>query len=170
MGIDLNGVPLTNDATGLALGTSGTKVVAANYGVRVPKLPGMHGQATLGGPYKNYPFAINDVNLNIGAYWSTSTYMFTCPVAGIYYISYGGIVGSGAVAGYISLIVNGGVQYYGYRDTTNIWELFHLEVMFKLAAGDTVAWAMNKAPGAENASTFGAYTSQHNASTIWLIG
>ena len=56
-------------------------------------LPGFLGSATPGGAYKVYPFPVNDVNLNIGSPWSTTTYTFTCPVAGIYYTSYSGIVG-----------------------------------------------------------------------------
>ena len=92
MPVDINGYALSN-VSGLKFGASNTKIVAASYGVSDPLLPAMLGSATLGGStYKIYPFPINDVNFNVGSPWSTSTYMFTAPVAGIYYTSYSGMV------------------------------------------------------------------------------
>lgn len=82
MPVDINGYALSN-SSGLAFGASGTKIIAANYGIRDPMLPAMLGSATGGGTYKCYPFPVNDVNLNIGSCWSTGTYAFTCPVTGI---------------------------------------------------------------------------------------
>jgi C1q domain len=169
--VDINGYALSN-AGGLAFGASNTKVIAANYGISDPALPGMFGSATAGGPYKVYPFPVNSVNVNIGLYWSTSTYRFTAPVAGIYYTSYGGIVGTGSlptVGGYFAIIVNGANWYFTFRDSANNWELHHIEMMLKLAAGDTVAWAMNTAP-APDAGASGAYQVNHNMCTIWLVG
>lgn len=169
MGIDINGYALAN-VSGLKFGTSNTKVIAANYGISQPTLPGMMGAATAGGAFKAYPFVVNDVNLNIGSCWSTSTYRFTAPVTGIYYTSYGGIVGTGAQDGYFSIIVNGGLWHYGYRNSNASWELFHMELLLNLAAGDWFSWAMNLTPGAASAGAGGAYTSGHNAVTVWFVG
>ena len=172
MPININGYDLSN-ASGLSFGASGTKVIAADYGIRDPMLPGVLGAATAGGPYKVYPYPVNDVNLNVGSCWSTSTYRFTAPVAGIYYTSYSGIVGDGTTAqtnGYYSLIVNGVNLCFSYKDTLNNWELHHPEAMLKLAAGDWFSWAMNIAPGNASASPGGAYCSNHNTCTIWLVG
>ena len=172
MPVDINGYALSQ-AAGLKFGASNTKVIAASYGISDPMLPAMLGSATANGAYKVYPFPVNDVNLNIGSPWSTSAYRFTCPVAGIYYISYSGIVGEGVSAGsaaYYAIIVNGANIYFGYKDTTSVWELFHLHGMLKLAAGDTIAWAMNKAPGPDTGGPGGAYQANHNTCTIWLVG
>lgn len=172
MPIDINGYTLAN-ASGLSFDTSATQVVAANYGIRDPALPCMTGAATLNGAYKVYPFPVNNVNLNIGSCWSTSTYRFTAPVSGIYYMSYGGIVGDGSAiqtAGYYALIVNGVNYYWSYKDSISVWELHHNELLFKLAAGDWFSWAMNAAPGPVSAYTGGAYQANHNVCTIWLVG
>jgi len=171
--ININGYALSNSA-GLSFGVSGTKVVAPSHGIFDPMLPGMLGSVTdASAVYKVYPFPVNDVNLNIGSPWSTSTFRFTAPVAGIYYISYSGITGDGTItggAGYYAVIINGVNTYYTYRDSNSLWILHHSEVMINLAAGDTVAWAMNLAPGPASAATTGAYRTNHNACTIWLVG
>jgi hypothetical protein len=168
MPVDINGYALSN-SSGLAFGTSGTKIIAANYGICDPMLPGMLGSATGGGTYKCYPFPVNDVNLNIGSCWSTGTYAFTCPMTGIYYTSYSGIVGTGT-NGYYALIVNGGNWYFSYRNSDASWEIHHVEVMVDLAAGDTIRWAMNVAPAPDTTTAGGAYQSNHNTCTIWLVG
>ncbi len=172
MPIDINGYALAN-AGGLKFGPTNTKVIGGNYGVSVPTLPGMLGSATAGGPYKVYPFQVNDVNLNIGACWSTSTYRFTAPVAGIYYTSYGGIVGNGnPVAGgqYNGIVVNGSCWYFNYKDSQSTWELQHIEMLLNLAAGDWVSWAFNVAPAPDSGNDWGAYNGNHNHCTIWLVG
>jgi hypothetical protein len=170
--VDINGYNLSN-AGGIALGASGSKILAANYGIKDPALPGMMGSATANGPFKVYPFPVNDMDLNNGSPWSVSTFRFTAPVAGIYYTSFSGIVGDGSAtqtSQYNAIIVNGINQYFSYRDTISIWELHHIEMMMNLAAGDWVSWAMNTAPGPTTANTGGAYQSNHNISTIWLVG
>ena len=171
MPIDVNGYTLSN-AGGLKFGTSNTKIDQYNWGIIDPMLPGMMGAATANGPYKVHPFPVNDVNLNIGACWSTSSFRFTAPVAGIYYTSYSGICGdSGTTSnGYFAVCVNGGNWYFSYKDTAAIWELHHVEMMLKLAAGDYVTWAMNKAPGPDSGASCGAYQANHNTCTIWLVG
>jgi len=172
MPININGYNLSNES-GLRLGASSTTIVGT-YGILEPTLPGMAGSATAGGAYKVYPFPVNDVNLNTGSPWNLSTYRFTCPVAGIYYISYSGIVGDGdgsvGKAAYYAIIVNGGNWYFSYRDTLAIWELHHIEMQLKLSAGDWISWAMNTAPGPASATSGGAYQSNHNTCTIWLVG
>jgi hypothetical protein len=117
---------------------------------------------------------VNTLTVNNGSYWSTSTFRFTAPVTGIYYLSYSGIVGDGTVtqtAGYYALIVNGAnTPHYSYRDSLSAWELQHAGVLYRLAAGDTVAWSMNLAPGPASSYAGGAYRNNHNTVTIWLIG
>jgi hypothetical protein len=174
MPVDINGYALSNSGGDLLLGASTSKIIAANYGIKDPTLPAMFGSVTDGSAtYKVYPWPINDVVVNNGSSWSVSTFRFTAPVAGIYYTSFAGITGvgtSGSFGGYYALIVNGVNNYFGYRGDLSLWELLHIEMQIKLAAGDTVGWAMNITPAPDSGTTGGAYRSNHNHSTIWLVG
>jgi hypothetical protein len=173
MPVDVNGYALSN-ASGLKFGASNTKIVAANYGINDPLLPAMLGTADLGGStYKIYPFPINNVNVNVGSVWATAGYKFTCPVTGRYYTSFSGICGTGEGAGkggYYGVIVNGGLLYFGYRDSNALWELFHMEMILNMTAGDYFQWAMNITPSPDSGTTGGAYQANHNTSTVWLLG
>lgn len=170
MPVNINGYALSNSSSDLSFGASGTKVIAANYGIRDPLLPAMLGSATGGGGYQVYPFPVNDVNTNIGSPWSTSTYRFTCPVTGIYYTSYSGIVGPNAGSMYCALVVNGTNWYFSHRNGNCTWELHHVEMMVNLAAGDWLSWAMNASPAPVGTAGLGGYQSNHNTCTIWLVG
>jgi len=172
MPLDINGYVLSNNA-GLALGASGTRINAANYGIKDPVLPGFLGAATADGTYKVHPFPVNNVNLNTGSPWNAGNFRFTAPVAGIYYTSWSGIIGNGSPSannGYFAVIVNGGNWYFSYKDTVGTWEIHHLEIMLNLNAGDYVTWAMNIAPGPDAGSNAGGYQANHNTCTIWLVG
>lgn len=173
MPIDINGYALSNEA-GLKFGVTATKVIAADYGIRDPMLPGMMGSATAGGStYKIYPFPVNNVNPNIGGCWAIGTYRFTAPVAGIYYVAFGGIVGNGTAAGmvgYYGIVVNGVCVCFSYHNSNSLWELHHNAVMVKVAAGDTISWAFNIAPAPDSGTVSGAYQGNHNVCTIWLVG
>jgi len=173
MPINFSGYNLSNAVgQGLALGTSASRITPGSYGVKVPTLPAMNGAAVGGGTYKVYPFPVDSLDLNSGA-WSTSLYRFTAPAPGLYYTSYGGIIGDGSGLSrpaYYGIIVNGALKYFSYNDMVSTWMLHHLEMVLKLAQGDTVAWAMNTAPGPTNPSAGGAYQSNHNTCTIWFIG
>jgi hypothetical protein len=168
MPLNINGYTLSNLSGQLAFGASGTRVLPS-YGIRNPMLPGMLGSATGGGAYKCYPFPVNDVNLNVGSPWSTTTFAFTCPVTGIYYTSFGGLVGT-TTNSYHALIINGVNWYFSYRNSNAAWEIHHIEMLVRLAAGDTIRWAMNAAPSPDTSSAGGAYQSNHNTCTIWLVG
>ena len=172
MPVNINGYNLSNASNQLALGASNSRIYGSSYGVKVPLLPAMNGAATgAGAAYNVYPFPVQSVDWNVG--WNVFTYMFTAPAAGVYYTSFGGIVGDGnGAAGYNAIIVNGVNKYFSYRDTggPSCWALHHIEMMLYLAQGDTLAWAMNKAPGPVAGGAGGAYQSNHNTCAIFLIG
>ena len=173
MPVNLNGYNLS-EASGLVLGATGTKIVAASYGVKDPALPGLYGCAAgYAAARKGFPYPVNNVNLNNGSYWSTGSYRFTCPVAGIYYTSFGGIVGTGTppTYGYYMVMLNDGAQgYFAYHNNYNYWNPMHFEMQFRAAAGDTISWSMNAAPGPDSGTGSGGYGDNHNAVAIWLIG
>jgi len=174
MPININGYAVSTVASELKFGASNTRIAPASYGIRDPTLPSMWGACTDGSAtYKVYPYPVNSVNINIGSCWSTSTFRFTAPATGIYYVSFAGIVGDGTAvqtAGYYSIIINGVNYYFSYKDTISVWELQHVAVMINLTAGDWLSWAMNLAPGNASSYTGGAYRSNHNMCTIWLVG
>ena len=174
MPVNINGYNLSNDAGGIVLGASASRIAAANYGIKDPMLPGMMGSATANNAYKIYPYQVNDVNVNTGSCWSTGTFRFTAPVAGVYYMSFGGIVGNGTITGcngyMVAFILNGATTYFSYKDTINFWEIHHAAVMLNMAAGDWFAWAMNVAPGPDAGTNAGAYSANHNVCSIWLVG
>jgi len=171
MPININGYNLSN-ASGLTFGASSTKIDSS--GITDPFLPAVFGSRTdvAAGVIRTYPWVMDSTTTNVNSCWNGS--VFTCPVTGVYYMSWSSIVGSGAgtygLHGFIGLIKNGGLLYYSYRDTNNIWELQHLEVTIKCAAGDTITWAINIAPAPDSTTGAGAYGANHNASTIWLVG
>jgi hypothetical protein len=176
MPVNINGYNLSNSTGKLAFGASSTTIAPTSYGVSDPALPGMYGSCTDGvATYKCYPYPINALNFNNGSPWSTSTFRFTCPVAGIYLVSYAGIVGNGAASPVNGcypggVIKNGALLYHCYKGDNCLWLTQHSEVLVKCAAGDTLAWAHNIAPAPAGAGTEGAYRSNHNHSTIFLVG
>lgn len=174
MPVDIGGYALSNASGDLAFGTSGTRVRPANYGIKDPMLPAMLGSCTDGSStYKVYPFPVNSLSLNNGSLWSTSTFRFTAPVDGLYYTSFAGIVGSGINTGqygYYAVTVNGGWDNFSYFNTNNTWQLHHLEVALWLNGGDYLSWAMNIAPAPDSSTASGAYRTNHNTCTVWLIG
>lgn len=176
MALNINGYTLSNNS-GLVFGSSGTKFDTSGRLI-APNMPGFFGSKTgTGSEVRQYPWVINSTTLNINTCYNTSTGYFTCPVTGLYYTSWNGITGGSGSAtatttasGYIGLVKNGVLQHYTHWNTNDVWDGQNLESILYCNAGDTIAWATHISPAPDNGSGRGAYGSNHNMSTIWLIG
>lgn len=178
MALNISGYQITNTAGELTFGTSSTKIDTAGRLI-IPNNPGFFGAKTGSNvQMRQYPWVINSTSLNINTCYNTTTGIFTCPVAGLYYTSWGGICNGGdnnAVAtaartGYVGVAKNGILQVFTHWNTNDYWDTQNLETILYCAAGDTIAWAVNIAPSPDSTSGYGAYGDNHNMSTIWLIG
>lgn len=177
MALNISGYEITNTAGELTFGTSSTKIDAAGRLI-IPNNPGFFGSKTgTAAQIRQYPWVVNSTSLNINTCYNTTTGIFTCPVAGLYYTSWGGICYGGGVdtatttrAGYIGVAKNGVSQVFTHWSTNDSWDTQNLETILYCAAGDTIAWAAHIAPAPDNGSGFGAYGDYHNMATIWLIG
>lgn len=178
MAIDINGYTLSS-SSGLVLGSSSSKIrssgaVGAPYAPYTPSVFGS--QTNYGGQHPQYPWQIDSTSLNAGTVWTGNT-TFTCPVAGAYYTSWGGICygtdsgyATSTYAGYGGLVKNGVLQGFFHWNTNDYWETVNYNRVVTCAAGDTLSWAINIAPSPVGTSGIGAYGSYHNMSTIWFIG
>jgi len=176
MALDINGYNISN-SSGIKFGTSLTRI-DTNARVLVPNQPIMFGSKTSTATQdRQYPWAINSLDVNVNSAWSTSSFVFTCPVAGLYYTSLGVICYTGGSAaatavnsGYCGVIKNGALQHFTHWNTQDVWDTQNLETILSCAAGDTISWAIHIAPAPDNGSGMGAYGSNHNMATIWLLG
>jgi hypothetical protein len=174
MALDINGFVLTGGSD-FSFGAAGAKI---DSGGRVisPNYPAMHGSTIIDGSVvSEYPQNINSVTLNSGAWTGNTT--FTAPVAGLYFVSTAHIVngsGNNTVAtdikyGYIGIIKNGAVYGFNCWYTNDAWTPSLFQTMVQLAVGDTIQISVNTAPSPAGNSP-GMYRSNHNSTTITLIG
>lgn len=176
MAVNINGYQLAN-SDGLTFGSSSTKLDASGRFIN-PNMPGFFGSKTSTATQnRQYPWLINSTTLNINTCWNTSTGVFTCPIAGLYYTSWNGICygGSSTTAtstrsGYVGLIRNGVLYNFTHWNTNDVWDTQNIQAIISCASGDTLAWSVNIAPGPVGSTDAGAYGSNHNMSTIWFIG
>lgn len=166
MALNINGYNLS-DSSGLVLGASTSKIDSSGR-VLVPNLPAMFGAKTGSASSANqYPWAINSTTVNVNSCWNGT--VFTCPVAGLYFMSLGFIFAPTG-GGYFGPVKNGALQYFGYSNCqTDVWDTVNFSSIIECSAGDTLSWAMNVAPAPVGGAA-GAYGDNHNMSTIWFIG
>jgi hypothetical protein len=177
MPVNINGYNLS-DSSGLALGSSQSRIRSSGVigAPLAPFTPGVFGSKVSTGSQNQYPWVIDSVTFNTNTVWTSST-TFTCPVAGAYYTSWGGIcqgnggstIPTSALSGYGGLVKNGVLQGFFYWATNDHWDTVNYNRVAICAAGDTLTWAINIAPALVGSSP-GAYGLNHNMSTIWFIG
>ena len=177
MPININGYNLS-DSSGLALGSSGSRIRSSGAigAPLVPLTPGVFGCKSNSAPSANqYPWVIDSVSFNAGTVWTSNT-TFTCPVAGAYYTSWGGIcqgtsstTATTTFSGYGGLIKNGVLQGFFHWNVNDQWDTVNYNKIAICAVGDTLTWAINISPSPAGGSP-GAYGANHNMSTIWFIG
>lgn len=168
MPVNINGYQLTNNS-GLTFGSSQTKFDASGRLI-MPNMPGFFGSKTdTPSVIRQWPWRINSTTFNINNCWNTSTGLFTCPAAGLYFTSWNGI-NQGNASGYIGLVRNGSLYTFTHFNTNFYWESTNLQTIINCSSGDTLGWAIHIAPAPDNGSGAGSYAGNHNMSTIWYIG
>lgn len=174
MALNINGFALTK-GTDFAIGASGTLIDSGGR-IVIPNNPNVAGTTSVAGSAANqYPQVINSMQVNSGAWTSNTT--FTAPVAGLYFVSSAVIINStGDTAtptniqnSYTSVIKNGAVYGFGSTQTNDAWSPTLYQTLIYLAVGDTVAIAINAAPGPTGSSA-GFYQSNHGSLVVTLIG
>lgn len=176
MPININGYNIT-DNNGLTFGGTSSRVDTSGR-LFLANIPVVFGSKVGIGVQREYPWRLNSQVINVNGAYSTSSWLFTCPVAGLYYTSWSGIcLGSNSTtatntkAGYIGVVKNGGLQTFSHWNTNDYWDTQCLETILPCAAGDTIGWAAHISPAPYNGITdAGAYGDNHNMATIWLIG
>lgn len=175
MAINVNGYTISNDG-GLKFGASTTKIDSSGR-MFVQNLPAFFGSRVGTGIARGYPWPFNSQAINVNNAYSTTSWVFTCPVAGLYFTSYSTIcygTNSGTAtttnSGYIGLIKNGALQHFTHWNTNDYWDCSCLESILSCAASDTISYAVHIAPAPDNGNGNGAYGDNHNMVSIWLIG
>lgn len=182
MSIDVGGFSLSNTG-GIKFATANT-TINANGMLLESLMPAVWGAKIGVGTQRQYPWAVANTTINNNNVWNTSSFVFTAPVAGIYYVCLNVISAGGATmgvsgadgtatsssSGYNAIVINGGAYCYSHWNTNNSWDCQNIETLVRLAVGDTVAYSINISPGPDSGSGAGAWGDNHNMMAIWLLG
>jgi hypothetical protein len=134
--------------------------------VTTPAQPAFYGGRTAGDVSPNTVFVMNDAQINIGSCYNTSTGSFTCPVAGVYFASFG-VMTQSAYSGDIDFfyIQKNGVNivsnYTTGRNAT--YQRIAATVLINCAANDTIRFRTG-------GTTIYGQSSTHSYGSIYLIG
>jgi len=124
--------------------TNGTTAATIDTAGRIlqPTKPAFMARRNGGGvTLTNQVFPFDTVSaeggFNIGGHYNTSTYRFTCPVAGVYFFSFITVANSSSTDAQIKLRKNGSDfhQTYGRQPDTE-WNTHHLAIHANAAASD----------------------------------
>lgn len=183
MGLDIGGVTVNSSGSGLQF-NPGMTLNSSGFGT-VSALPGYSGRKTAAATNWNLFSGTSGWEINSTS-WSggglnTSTGVFTCPVAGYYAVGFNGIANGGsnwddgASFGYAGFAKNGALSYFIHWNITsgNAWDNCGGSSVFQCAAGDTLAFFVNRSPSpVYSAQTYnrGWYPDDHHAVWCVLVG
>ena len=160
MGFDIAGAAgsfTLTSPSGTTLSLDGTvaNVVTVNASgiltrTQTPIMMGaISGQGT---PYNGGGGALRVVAVtNFGGCWNNATGLWTCPVAGDYMVTMGGIASAGS--GYPRIRKNGADVNYTHWNSGGNWHYCTLSAILRCAAGDTIHFAI----ASPNPATAGFY-------------
>jgi hypothetical protein len=168
MGFDVGSVILSSPGTTLAVdGASRWMNVNASGILTRPQTPFMRGTFSgRGNPYNAGGGSLLVTSqVNVGNCWNNATGYWTCPVAGYYLATGGGIAGPSGY-GYFYAQKNGANQHWSHWNHTSSWHYVTLSSVMSCAANDTIRWVL----GSYSPATAGFYGEvNHNMWSIALM-
>ncbi len=171
MGIDVGGVATLSGPGGNTLSLDAASVnwmkVNASGIVTRPQAPFMRGMLQgKGNPYNGGGGSLLvTAQVNRGNCWNDATGYFTCPVAGYYMVTAGGIVGPPST-GYFYIQKNGVTVVYTHWNHTSNWHYVSLSSILSCAVNDSIRYLI----GSPNPATAGMYgDANHQMFSIALM-
>jgi hypothetical protein len=165
---NITNAPIHNSNTTLSFRTSSTErmSVDASGRLRLPYQPAFSGRRTAGSVTAGV-FVTNAPSINRGSHYNTGTGVFTCPVAGAYYMAFQGIASSSPGYGYIRIHKNGINQgmFCHYNLNAGSWNTPNLNAIIDCVANDQLTFVIETQAG-----NGGLYGSEHNTQSIMLLG
>lgn len=150
MGLNVNGIDIASPGTTLSIANGATQWmnVSATGVVTRPQTPFMTAKLSgQGSFYTGNPVTFGSVMVNKGNCWNNSNGRFTCPVAGNYLVTMGGIAAGGnhgiGSYGYFYINKNGAQYVFSHWNNASYWEYVNLSAVVKCAAGDYITFQIN---------------------------
>jgi microcystin-dependent protein len=165
---NITDAPIYNSNTTLSFRTSSTERMSidASGRLRLPYQPAFSGRRNAASVTAGV-FVTNVASINRGSHYNTGTGVFTCPVAGAYYMAFQGIAASSPGYGYIRIHKNGVNQgmFAHYNLNAGSWNTPSLNAIIDCAVNDQLTFVIETQAG-----NGGIYGFEHNTQSIMLLG
>ncbi len=167
--LNITNVPVYNSNSTISLRTSNVERMGidANGRVTTPYQPAFSGRRIGGGSITSGVFVSDGAVINRGSHYNTSTGVFTCPVAGAYFMAFQGIASASPGYGYIYLYRNGlNVGMFAhYNQNAGSWNDVSVNGIIDCAVSDQLTFVVVTTGG-----NGGFYGAEHNTQSIMLLG
>jgi len=148
-------------------GTSQALEIDSDGRVLMPVKPAFHVYRNAGDVGATATIVFNEAELNQGNHYSTSTGLFTAPVAGIYYFSAFGMKTNNTQGDLGIRFIKNGTAVIGtwmfQSDGASVHIANHISGAYDLAANDTMGVQVTH-------STFYAISNRHNSFSGFFVG
>ena len=165
---NITNAAIHNSNTTLSFRTSSTERMSIDASGRMalPYQPAFSGRR-LSGSVTSGVYVSDGAVINRGSHYNTSNGIFTCPVAGAYYMAFQAIAPSSPGYGYIRIHKNGVNQgmFCHYNLNAGSWNTPNLNAIINCAANDQLTFVVETQAG-----NGGPYGSEHNTQSIMFLG
>lgn len=158
MGFDVGGISLSSPGPTLAVASGATPWMNVNASgiLTRPQTPFFRGQLTGRATYYTAIPLLVTADVNRGGCWNNATGYFTCPVAGYYLVTMGGIAGLNTPSyGYPRIYKNGATNVFTHWNHNGSWHYCNLSAVMSCAAGDNISYGKDPAEGTAGAGFYG---------------